>query len=226
MAEAGIDRFVSTSCAAVYGEPDVVPIVEGAMTQPLAPFGESRMMFERMTGWFADPFGLRAVTLRLFDVAGAWPDGTNGEAHDFTGRLIPRVLTALAAGDEEIVVSGGCPTPDGTPIRDYVHVHDAARAVALALDWLGGGGPGGTFNVASARGHSALEVVDVCCEVTGGRIQPVPSGREPWEPAVVVGTYDAAERAFGWRPDRGNLHTIVTDAWRWHSSHPRGYEPG
>ena len=143
MAAEGVDQLVWTSCAAVYGEPDVVPIVEGAMTSPLAPFGESKMMFERMTGWFGHPFGLRTVTLRLFDVAGAWPDGTTGEVHDFQGHLIPRVLTALAEGEPSIDVLGGYPTPDGTPIRDYVHMHDVARAVALSLDWLGGGGQGG-----------------------------------------------------------------------------------
>jgi UDP-glucose 4-epimerase len=225
MAAAGVDRLVWTSCAAVYGEPDVVPIVEGAMTSPLAPFGESKMMFERMTDWFGDPFGLRTVTLRLFDVAGAWPDGTIGEAHDFQGHLIPRVLTALAAGEESIDVLGGYPTPDGTPIRDYVHVHDVGRAVALALDWLGGGASGGTFNISSARGHSAMEVVQACREVTGSDIEAVAGGREPWEPAVLVGSYDSAEATFGWRPDRGTLHTILTDAWHWHAAHPRGYEP-
>jgi UDP-glucose 4-epimerase len=225
MAAEGVDRLVWTSCAAVYGEPDVVPIVEGAMTSPLAPFGESKMMFERMTDWFGDPFGLRTVTLRLFDVAGAWPDGTIGEAHDYQGHLIPRVLTALAGGEETVDVLGGYPTPDGTPIRDYVHVHDVARAVVLALDWLGGGAPGGTFNIASSRGHSAMEVVQACREVSGGDIEAVAGGREPWEPAVLVGSYDSAEATFGWRPDRGTLHTIVTDAWRWHASHPKGYEP-
>ncbi len=225
-ARASVDRLVVASCAAVYGEPDVVPIVEGAMTAPLAPFGESKLMFERMSGWFGDPFGMRIVKLRLFDVAGAWPDGTLGEAHDFTGHLIPTTLKALAEGRSEVKVPGGYTTPDGTPIRDYVHVMDAARAVALALDWLGGGGPGGTFNIGSARGRSALEVVDVCEEVTGGVIEAVQGSREPWSPSVLVGSYELAERTFGWRPDRSLLHTIVADAWQWHSTHPTGYERG
>jgi UDP-glucose 4-epimerase len=225
MGAEGVELLVWTSCAAVYGEPGMVPIVEGAMTAPLAPFGESKIMFERMTSWFGHPFGLRTAALRLFDVAGAWPDGSIGEAHDFQGHLIPQVFAALADGDDTIAVPGGYPTPDGTPIRDYVHVHDVAQAVALSLDWLGGGGPGGTFNVCSGRGHSALEVVAACCEVTGGRIDAVATGREPWEPAVLVGAYDSAEATFGWRPDRGTLHTILADAWRWHSAHPKGYEP-
>lgn len=225
-AGAGVDRIVVASCAAVYGEPDVVPVVEGAMTSPLAPFGESKLMFERMANWFADPFGMRTVKLRLFDVAGAWPDGSLGEAHDFSGHLVPTVLRALSQGKPQVVVPGGYATPDGTPIRDYVHIMDTARAVALALDWLGGGGPGGTFNVGSARGRSALEVVGVCEEVTGGKIEAIAGAREPWVSSVLVGSYDLAERTFGWRPDRSTLHTIVTDAWQWHSSHPDGYERG
>ena len=220
-----VELLAWCSDAEVYGDPDVVPVVEGAMTTPLTPLGESKLMFERMSGWFGHAFGLKTATLRLSDVAGAWPDGSLGEAHDPPVHLVPRVLAALDHGDLEIVTLGGYPTPDGTPIRDYVHVHDVARAFGLVIDWMGGGGPGGTFNIGSGRGHSAQEVVDAALEVTGGSIALAHGPEDPTEPAILTCSFDLAERTFGWRPDRSQLHTIVADAWKWQSTHPHGFEP-
>jgi UDP-glucose 4-epimerase len=220
-----IELLAWCSCVDVYGDPDVVPVVEGAMTSPLTPLGESKLMFERMAGWFRRASDIRTATLRLSNVAGAWPDGSIGEARDPQIHLVPRVLEALDHGALEIVTPGGYPTPDGTPIRDYVHVHDVARAFGLVIDWMGGGGPGGTFNISSGRGHSAQEVVDAAEEITGGSIELAPGPEDPAEPAVLTVSFDLAERTFGWRPDRSQLHAIMTDAWKWQSAHPHGYEP-
>ena len=204
------------------------------MTSPPTPMGETKLMFERMCGWFARPNGLRTVNLRLSEVAGAWPDGTLGEAHDPEIGLVARLLRAIAQEAFvgavtprraiELTVPSGYATLDGTPVRDYVHVLDVARAVGLTLDWLGGGGDGGTFNIASGRGHSAREVADACMEVSGITAELVAGPHDPTEPPVVTVSCDLAERTFGWQPDRGVLHTIVSDAWRWHSAHAEGYE--
>ena len=224
MGNYGVDRLVSCSSVEVYGAPEVVPVVEGAMTTPTTPVGETKMMFERMCGWFERPHGLRTVSLRLSEVAGAWPDGTLGEAHDPERGLIARLLRAIAGGATEVGIPSGYATLDGTPVRDYVHVLDVARAVGLAMDWIGGGGRGGTFNIASGRGYSAREVADACQEVTGVTVDVVSTPVDPTEPPIMTASFDLAERTFGWRPDRGVLHTIVSDAWRWHSAHGEGYE--
>lgn len=225
MARSEVPILAWCSCADVYGDPDVLPVVEGAMTVPLTTVGESKLMFERSANWFGRAYGLRTATLRIFDVAGAWPDGSMGDPADPPIRTVSRVLAALDDGAPEIVTLGGYPTPDGTPIRDYVHVHDVARAFGLVIDWMGGGAPGGTFNIASSRGHSIQEVIDAAEEVSGGSVAVVPGPSDPSEPAALTGSYASAESTFGWRPDRSQLYTIVSDEWKWRSAHPRGYEP-
>jgi UDP-glucose 4-epimerase len=224
MARHGVDSIVFSSTAAVYGEPDVVPLVESSMTVPVNAYGESKLMFERMLGWFGAAHGIGSVALRYFNVAGAWPDGSIGEAHDPETHLIPRVLRALQGGRRVFEVYGDdYPTPDGTCIRDYVHVLDLARAHGLAAAWLAEGGESRAFNLGSGRGYSNLEIVRACSDAAGAEVDVTFGPRRPGDPAVLVASYDAAEEALGWRPDHGKLREMVGDAWRWHSHHPQGY---
>jgi len=225
MARHGVGSIVFSSTAAVYGEPEVVPIVESSLTVPVSAYGESKLMFERMLGWFGAAHGIRSVSLRYFNVAGAWSDGSIGEAHEPETHLIPRILRALSAGQRSFEIYGNdYPTPDGTCIRDYVHVLDLARAHGLAAVWLSEGGESRVFNLGSGRGYSNREIVNACSDAAGATVGVVFGARRPGDPAVLVASCEAAEEALGWRPDHGQLHEIVGDAWRWHSLHPRGYK--
>jgi UDP-glucose 4-epimerase len=217
MSGAGVTRIVFSSSAAVYGEPASVPITEDAPTVPVNVYGRTKLSFEQALGG-------RAISLRYFNVAGAWPDGTLGEAHDPESHIIPRVLRAMAAGERRFEVYGGdYPTPDGTCVRDYIHVADLARAHLLALERLHAGGDGGVFNLGNSRGYSNLEVVRTCADVTGIELEAVIGSRRAGDPAVLVASHERAERVLGWRPERGDLRTMVEDAWRWHRARPRGY---
>jgi UDP-glucose 4-epimerase len=224
MAAAGVDALVFSSTAAVYGQPDVVPIAEGAPTAPVNAYGASKLAFELELDRRATSDGLRSIRLRYFNAAGAWPDGSMGEAHRPETHLIPRVLASMAAGRESFEVFGGdYPTPDGTCVRDYVHVIDLASAHRLALERLAAGGGGGVFNLGSGRGYSNLEVVAACAEVTGHPVEVSIGPRREGDPAQLVASRDRAVTELGWAPERDGLRTIVADAWRWHSTHPDGY---
>jgi UDP-glucose 4-epimerase len=225
MVHHGVDSIVFSSTAAVYGEPDVVPVVESSLTQPVSAYGESKRMFERMLGWFGAVYGIGSVSLRYFNVAGAWPDGSIREAHHPETHLIPRVLAALSEGRRSLEIFGDdYPTPDGTCIRDFVHVLDLARAHGLAAAWLEEGGDSRIYNLGSGRGYSNLEIVRTCSEVAGASANVTFGPRRPGDPAVLVSSYEAAETELGWRPDHGQLREMIGDAWRWHSQHPRGYD--
>lgn len=224
MRDAGVRRLVFSSSAAVYGTPEVVPIPEDHPQRPLSPYGETKAAVERMIGWYAGAFGLRAISLRYFNAAGAHPSGELGEDHDPETHLIPIVLQAALGLRSEVTVLGeDYPTPDGTAIRDYVHVWDLARAHVRALELLAEGHPGGAFNLGTGRGHSVRAVIDAARRVTG---RPIPSRAGPrraGDPPVLVADPGRALRELGWRPVRSDLETIVRDAWRWHAAHPRGY---
>ncbi|MFA5845257.1 MAG: UDP-glucose 4-epimerase GalE [Coriobacteriia bacterium] len=217
MEELGVDRIVFSSTAAVYGEPERVPIEEDDPTRPCNPYGESKLAFEEELDRRI-PGGLRATRLRYFNVAGAWHDGSLGEAHPVENHIIPRVLSAVAEGRREFEVFGGdYPTPDGTCVRDYIHVVDLARAHVSALERLAAGETGLTCNLGSSRGYSNLEVVRACGVVTGVALDVVMGPRRPGDPAVLVASNRRAAVAFGWSPVR-DLQTMVADAWCWHSS--------
>ena len=224
MADHGIDALVFSSTAAVYGQADSVPIPEDAATRPVNAYGASKLAFEGLLEDREQRFGLRSTRLRYFNAAGAWPDGSMGEAHRPESHLIPRVLTSMADGRDVFEVYGGdYDTPDGTCVRDYVHVLDLAEAHRLALEQLYRGGPGGVFNLGSGRGYSNREVVAVCAAVTGCEVAIEIGPRRAGDPARLVASHERARRELGWTPQRGELRTIVEDAWRWHSSHPQGY---
>ncbi len=220
----GVGAIVFSSTAAVYGEPARVPIEEDAATVPVNVYGASKLMFERMLDVSGASHGLRCVRFRYFNVAGAWPGGTIGEAHDPETHLIPRVLRAMADGQATFEVFGGdYPTPDGTCVRDYIHVWDLARAHLMALERLVAGGESAVFNLGNERGFSNLEVVRTCAEVTGREVEIVIAPRREGDPAILVASNARAEAELGWEPVCGELRTMVEDAWRWHSTHPQGY---
>jgi UDP-glucose 4-epimerase len=220
----GVGAIVFSSTAAVYGEPARLPIEEEAATVPVNVYGASKLMFERMLDVSGASHGLRCVRFRYFNVAGAWPGGTIGEAHDPETHLIPRVLRAMADGRETFEVFGGdYPTSDGTCVRDYIHVWDLARAHVMALERLVAGGESAVFNLGNERGFSNLEVVRTCAEVTGRDVEVVIGPRREGDPAMLVASNARASAELGWEPVCGELRTMVEDAWRWHSTHPQGY---
>jgi len=215
MTERGVGAMVFSSTAAVYGEPESVPIREDAATLPVNAYGESKLAFERELE-AAAAAGLRSVRLRYFNVAGALPDASLGEAHDPETHIIPRILGSITAGNRQFEVYGSdYPTPDGTCVRDYIHVHDLARAHVLALEYLHAGGASDVCNLGNGCGYSNLEVVRACADVTGTEIEVVFGPRRTGDPAVLVASADRAESVLGWRPERGDLRTMVEDAWRW-----------
>ncbi|HEY5275918.1 MAG TPA: UDP-glucose 4-epimerase GalE [Coriobacteriia bacterium] len=227
MADHGVDALVFSSTAAVYGRPMGIPIHEDAETLPINAYGESKLAFEKLLEASAETAGIRSIRLRYFNAAGAWPDGSLGEAHRPETHLIPSVLTAMQAGASRFEVFGGdYDTPDGTCVRDYVHVCDLAEAHRLALERLGQGGPGGVLNLGSGCGYSNLEVVAACAEVSGCTVAIEIGPRRAGDPASLVASHDLASSDLGWIPRRSDLRTIVEDAWRWHSAHPAGYGKG
>lgn len=223
MAEHGIDAIVFSSTAAVYGEPDEVPIREDAPARPINAYGESKLRFEHELDARAGA-GLRSIRFRYFNVAGAWPDGSLGEAHDPETHIIPRILQRMRDGQSTFEVFGDdYPTPDGTCVRDYVHVCDLAQAHRLGLERLHAGGEGAVFNLGNGGGFSNLEVVRTCAAVTGRDVDVVIGPRRPGDPAVLVASAGRAIDELGWRPQGTELGSIIADAWRWHLAHPNGY---
>ncbi len=226
MVRHAVPALVFSSTAAVYGEPVSVPISEEAATIPVNAYGASKLMFEQVLDWFGCLHGLRSIRFRYFNVAGAWPDGSLGESHEPETHILPRILNAMAAGDARFEVYGGdYPTPDGTCIRDYIHVLDLAQAHRLGLERLMAGGEGGIFNLGSGRGFSNLEVVRTCAEVTGSAVEVTLGPRRPGDPAVLIAGSERARGELGWEPERPRLAQMVSDAWAWHRAHPRGFRP-
>ena len=218
MVRHGVDAIVFSSTAAVYGEPESVPIAEDARLAPVNAYGATKLMFEQMLDWYGMAHGIRSVRFRYFNVAGAWPDGSLGEAHEPETHIIPRILGAMAEGQGRFEIFGDdYPTPDGTCVRDYIHVCDLAGAHRPGLEWLHAGGAGMVLNLGNGRGYSNLEVIRACAEVTGREVEIVMGPRRPGDPAVLVASATRAAEALGWTPTRGELTTMIADAWRWHS---------
>lgn len=212
----GVRNMVFSSTAAVYGEPERIPITEDAPTRPVNTYGATKLMFEHMLDAYATAYGIKSVRFRYFNVAGAWPDGSIGEAHDPETHIIPRILAAMAAGVGRFEIFGDdYPTPDGTCVRDYIHVCDLAEAHCLALEHLGRGGAGGVYNLGNGEGFSNLEVVRTCAAVTGVDVEVVIGPRRDGDPARLVAAADAARAELCWTPRREKLEEIIADAWRW-----------
>jgi UDP-glucose 4-epimerase len=219
--EAGVRRFVLSSTAAVYGEPAVVPIDEDAPTVPTNPYGETKLALEKALHWYERAYGLRYASLRYFNAAGATE--RSGEDHHPETHLVPLVLAAAAGERPGVDVYGDdYPTPDGTCIRDYIHVSDLARAHVLALAALADA-RGAVFNLGCGGGYSVREVIAVAEQVTGRPVPARRAPRRPGDPAVLVASSDRIRRTLGWEPRKQDLRVIVEDAWRWRQRHPRGY---
>jgi UDP-glucose 4-epimerase len=220
MLEYEVVRFVFSSSAAVYGQPQTVPISEDAPINPVNPYGESKAVVERLLRWYDSQCGLRYISLRYFNAAGA--TATLGEDHRPETHLIPIVLQ-VALGQREAVPIYGTdyPTPDGTCIRDYIHVLDLARAHVLALDRLKEGSD--VYNLGNGQGFSNLQVIEAARRVSGQAIPTREEPRRPGDPPSLVASAEKARRELGWQPQFPTLEEIIESAWRWHREHPNGY---
>lgn len=225
MADAGVGRLVFSSTCAVYGTPNDLPVTEASALRPENPYGESKLLVERMLPWFERVHGLRSVTLRYFNAAGAADDGANGEDWRHAENLVPVVMrTALGLRPAVDVYGSDYPTPDGTAIRDYIHVLDLADIHARALDHVADGGPSATVNVGTGAGASVLQVIEATRAASGRAIETRLAPRRPGDPAAIWADNRLAGELFGWSP-RFGLADIVASAWRWHSTHPDGHGP-
>ena len=224
MQAAGTPALVFSSTAAVYGEPTQVPILESDPTRPINPYGASKLVFEEALDAAAADWGLRSVRFRYFNVAGAWPDGSLGEAHVPETHIIARILEALLDTEETgetpqfSLFGTDYPTPDGTCVRDYIHVCDLARAHALALEALVAGEDGGVYNLANGQGYSNRDVMTVCEQVTGHTLQVTEAARRPGDPAVLIADATHAAERFGWQPQYPALTDMIAHAWAWYHS--------
>lgn len=224
MAESGVQCLVFSSTAAVYGEPVEVPIPEEHPTVPTNPYGATKLALEGAMGWYGRAYGLRCASLRYFNAAGADPSGKIGEDHDPETHLIPLVLKSAMGLIPHLEIYGtDYPTPDGTCVRDYIHVSDLAAAHALALDALASGTPSAVYNLGNGNGYSVLEVIKTAEKVVGRPIKVKYGPRRPGDPAALVASSRRIMDELGWQPRFADLKTIIETAWRWHSGHPAGF---
>lgn len=223
MREAGVDRLVFSSTAAVYGEPAEVPITEEAPLRPINPYGETKRTFEGALRWYGEAHGLRSVALRYFNAAGA--SERLGEDHEPETHLIPLLLKAVTGGPPVTVFGDDYRTPDGTCIRDYVHVLDLAEAHLAALAGTGDQAPGLIpINLGSGTGFSVREVLGATARITGRDVPAAVGPRRAGDPPILLASDARAREVLGWRPARGSLEEIVGSAWVWRQAHPEGYE--
>ncbi|MBQ6919649.1 MAG: UDP-glucose 4-epimerase GalE [Synergistaceae bacterium] len=219
-----VKRIIFSSTAATYGEPKRVPILETDPTEPTNPYGESKRIMEKMMNWVSQRYDIRYVSLRYFNVAGAWHDGSIGEDHKCETHLIPLILQVPMGKREFIMVYGNdYPTDDGTCIRDYIHVEDLAKAHILALEYLRNGGESNIFNLGSGDGYSVMEMINAARKVTGHPIPAKVGQRRAGDPARLVADSTKARKILKWQPEITKMEDIIATAWKWHISHPDGY---
>jgi UDP-glucose 4-epimerase len=225
-----VSRFVFSSTAAVYGVPAQTPITESAALDPINPYGESKRTFEGALRWYGAAYGLRSIALRYFNVAGA--SLRNGEDHEPETHLIPNILAAVESGSPVTLFGDDYPTPDGTPIRDYIHVEDLAEAHLSALEATGpASGPKGipeatpalALNLGTGSGFSVRQVLRAAEEVVGGEIRSTSGPRRAGDPPVLVASAERAREILGWTPRQGSLAAMIGSAWDWRRAHPGGY---
>lgn len=213
MLEAGVKRLVFSSTAAVYGMPGVVPIPENSPFAPVSPYGESKVMVEQILGWLTRFRGFRSIALRYFNACGADPSSGLGEEHEPETHLIPLIFRAIRSGQPITIFGDDYDTPDGTCIRDYIHVGDLADAHVLAVEKLLAGGDSDVFNVGTGIGHSVLEVLQAAAEVTGRKTPRRMGPRREGDPAVLVANSDKLRKTLGWKPRYPDLGDMVSTAW-------------
>lgn len=221
MIECGVDALVFSSTAAVYGQPKHIPLVEDDELVPINPYGESKLRFEKLLDEYALK-GMRSIRFRYFNVAGAWPDGSIGEAHHPETHLIPNIIRAFLTENESVHIFGDSyPTKDGTCIRDYIHVCDLAQAHIMGIEALGAGESGGVYNLGNGQGFSNREIVHACAQVIGLSEEEemhrvVIDAQRPGDPAVLVASSAQAYARFGWQPRYNQIQDIISHAVLWH----------
>lgn len=224
MIETGVDKIVFSSTAATYGEPENIPILESDRTCPTNPYGETKLAMEKMISWAAKAHGLHFVSLRYFNACGAHKSGKIGEAHNPESHLIPLVLQVPNGKREFVSIYGNdYDTPDGTCIRDYIHVTDLAKAHILAVEYLMNGGESDIFNLGNGVGYSVKEVIETAIKVTGHPIPAKEEARRAGDPARLVASGEKARKILGWEPEIKDLADIISSAWKWHKAHRDGY---
>jgi UDP-glucose 4-epimerase len=223
MRAAGVKQIVFSSTTATYGAPKKVPITEDELQFPINPYGFTKLVIERALADYAHAYGFAYAALRYFNAAGASPEGDIGEDHDPESHLIPIVLqVALGQRDQVAIFGDDYPTPDGTCIRDYIHIDDLGDAHIRALELLAPG-QGLKLNLGIGRGYSVKEVIDACRRITGHKIPASMGPRRPGDPPELIANSTLAQKTLGWNPKYTDIETIVATAWKWHQSHPHGY---
>lgn len=224
MEKYNVKSIIFSSSAATYGEPKVIPIEETAATNPESTYGETKLMMEKMLKWCDRAYDMRFVALRYFNVAGAKLDGTIGEDHNPESHLLPIILqTALGQREKFTIYGEDYETPDGTCIRDYVHVVDLIDAHILALEYLQAGNSSNTFNLGSSTGFSVKQMLEAAREVTGKEIPAAVVSRRAGDPSTLIAASDKAREVLGWEPQYTEINKIIESAWNWHVKHPEGY---
>ena len=224
MIKNNVNKIVFSSTAATYGEPENIPILESDRTCPTNPYGETKLAMEEMFHWASKAHGLNYVSLRYFNACGADATGQIGEAHNPESHLIPLVLQVPNGKRESVSIYGtDYDTPDGTCIRDYIHVTDLAQAHILAVEYLARGGESDIFNLGNGVGYSVREVIETARSVTGHPIPATEVPRRAGDPARLVASGEKAKKVLGWEPEIKKLDDIIASAWKWHKAHPNGY---
>lgn len=224
MRETGVKKLVFSSSAAVYGEPELVPIREEAAQNPTNVYGKTKLIMENAMADYADAYGLDYIALRYFNACGADDAGDIGEDHAPESHLIPLVLQTCLGGRASIKIFGDdYPTKDGTCVRDYIHVNDLAQAHILALQALYNGKSSAVYNLGNGQGFTVKEIIEAAEAVTGISIQKETTPRRGGDPAILIAGADKIRRELGWKPEYTEIKQIIQTAWQWHKSHPKGY---
>lgn len=219
-----VKKIVFSSTAATYGEPKQIPIKETDPQVPTNPYGESKLMMEKIMRWSDEAYGIKFVALRYFNVAGAKEDGSIGEDHHPETHLVPIILEVAAGERDQLAIFGGdYPTKDGTNVRDYVHVVDLADAHILALEYLKAGHDSDAFNLGSSTGFSNKEMLEAARKVTGKEIPAKMAPRRAGDPSTLIAASDKARKTLNWQPRFDNVEDIIRTAWNWKQTHPAGY---
>jgi len=222
-AQQGVKRFILSSTANLFDDPERIPIVAEERIVPGSPYGESKYMIERQLHWMDRIYGLKYCCLRYFNASGAHPMGHIGEDHTPEYHLIPIILQVALGQREKLTIFGDdYPTPDGTCIRDYIHVIDLAEAHILALEALADG-QSRKYNLGNGKGYSIMEVLQTARDITGHPIPATVGARRPGDPATLIADSTRIMQELGWHPEFGSLRQIIETAWNWHRSHPKGY---
>jgi UDP-glucose 4-epimerase len=219
-----VKKIVFSSSAATYGEPNLIPILETNNTSPTNTYGETKLAMEKMMKWVDKAYGIKYVSLRYFNAAGAHPLGNIGEDHTPETHLIPLILQVPLGKRDKIYIFGDdYDTKDGTCIRDYIHVLDLASAHYLSVKYLRENNESNIFNLGSGEGYSVKEIIDVARKVTNHLIPAEIKERRPGDPAILIASSDKARKLLGWQPKYNQIEKIITDAWTWHKKNPNGY---